>query len=313
MPNVSDTPDPHLDEEGISVFSLFEDDYEDDDPADAPEGYRQIQSWDFKDPRGPIGAGPLFFGAELEVEAINGHSCRDRADCVMSFCDAWACAKHDGSLNNGFEIVSRPMEYEMTLRRWLKLLNVGFRNLRSWKTSSCGMHVHVSRRPLTQLQIAKMLVFINSPRAEKLVTAVAGRYSTGYSRVKNKQWRDARGGYNSDRYEMVNLQNDNTVEFRIFKGTLSPFGFARNLQFVKAMVDFTAPASGVTLAQTQSPTSFLSFVLERQKEYPELFRQLVTRSVYNMYKVGDLVGGIQEFPATPYLYRKPTTQTQPKS
>ena len=85
------------------------------------------------------------------------------------------------------------------------------------------------------LHAAKMILFINDPQNIDLIKCIARRDASGYAKFQDKQrdksWlRDAmRSGdtkarqlrnINSDRYEALNFQNDKTIEFRLFKGTL---------------------------------------------------------------------------------------------
>ena len=57
-------------------------------------------------------------------------------------------AKHDGSIADGFELVSHPMslEYHLNMMNWRGVfataLELGYR---SHQTSTCGLHIHVNR------------------------------------------------------------------------------------------------------------------------------------------------------------------------
>lgn len=47
----------------------------------------------------------------------------------------------------------------------------------------------------------------------------------------------------NDRYDILNTRNTNTVEFRLFKGTMNPSSIMRYLEFVDALVRFVASTS----------------------------------------------------------------------
>ena len=49
-----------------------------------------------------------------------------------------------------------------------------------------------------------------------------------------------------DRHVAINLTNENTIEFRIFRGTLNPKRFLATLQFVDALCHFVKVVSMVT-------------------------------------------------------------------
>jgi hypothetical protein len=128
----------------------------------------------------------------------------------------FAITKHDGSLINGFEIVTAPAPLEEHYKRFEK-----FRSKTKGLTCEsgrAGMHVHVSRAPLTQLQIGKLLVFINDPNNRPHIKKIASRDSNGFCKSSVKKIRDVRHDA-GDRYQSINLQNRATIEYRIFKAT----------------------------------------------------------------------------------------------
>ena len=187
-----------------------------------------------------------FIGVELEIE------CRaDRFDAVERLNNTlnegeigrkvWF--ENDGSLSDsGFEMITNPMGLDTHADFWSWLQDKELvRHLRSHDTSTCGLHVHVSRKNLNNLQLNRMNVFINHPDNAPLIKAVARRYATNYARIRDKQMGKAH--YAIDRYDALNIENDKTIEFRIFKGTLKHGSLMAALEFAYALVNFTAPAS----------------------------------------------------------------------
>lgn len=219
----------------------------------------------------------ILFGIELEVEAKGGDTGAG-AEWVRQYLpDAYVCLKHDGSLGaGGFEIVTRPDSVEVHKKYWGPLLGAQpGKVLQSWQTGRCGMHVHVSRRGLSQLQLGKMLCFLNDPANEGFVCKVAGRRNSRWSRIEKKKVTDIRRPYAvADRYVALNLCNSRTVEFRIFKGTLSTRGFFKNLEFCAALVEFTAPCKA-SLADATDYTRFCEWL--SYKTYPHLYDWCVQR------------------------------------
>ena len=219
----------------------------------------------------------ILFGVELEVEARSADSSVG-AEWVRNFLpDNYACLKHDGSLGQGgFEIVSRPDSVEVHKKYWTPMLNASPNKvLSSWQTGRCGMHVHVSRLGLSQLQLGKMLCFLNDPANEGFVCKVAGRRNSRWSRIYKKKVTDIRRPYEiADRYVALNLCNRRTAEFRIFKGTLSPRGFFKNLEFCAALVEFTSPCKA-SLSDATDYTKFCEWL--SYKTYPHLYDWCVHR------------------------------------
>lgn len=189
-----------------------------------------------------------FFGVELEVELRGDRVDRTgkarQLNDVINDGDIGSRVffENDGSLNSGFEIVSQPMSLPMHRDVWQWLNNKdAVANLRSHNTSTCGLHVHVSRAGLTKLQIAKMVTFVNDPANEQLIRAIARRYAEGYCKIKEKKLGSAH--YSSDRYEAINVTGEKTIEFRIFKGSLKYESVVAALEFCHSLVEFTRPCS----------------------------------------------------------------------
>lgn len=213
------------------------------------------------------------YGVELEVEDRSGDPERS-AEWVRQYLDERYCVlKSDGSLGEGgFEIVTRPDSVEVHQRMWEKAFTANPTTMMSsWSNGRCGMHVHVSKRGLSQLQLGKMLVFLNNPSNESLVTQIAGRRSERWCKIHAKKVSDVL--HRDERYVALNI-GTRTAEFRIFKGTLSRSGFFKNLEFCKALVEFTAPSQR-SIAEATSWLSFCQWV--SYKDYPNLYDFLVRK------------------------------------
>lgn len=187
----------------------------------------------------------LYMGVELEVDCGGEDSniAKQSIDIVNQKSEIIYC-KHDGSLRNGFEIVSHPCTYEyyktIGYEKLFKFL-VG-KGYKSHDVSTCGLHVHINRKyfgdnKLTQDLCISKLLYIFEKFWDK-VEVVARRKSNGYAKrfylnddespidlyVKSKD---------ATKYGAINLQHKNTIEIRIFKGTLKYETFIYTLEFVK--------------------------------------------------------------------------------
>lgn len=236
----------------------------------APATPRVIQNYSAKNKIKPKGKGPLYFGIELEVES------RDKltdAATVLELTKEHSILKEDGSLNSGFEIVSCPMTLEIHQSIWNDFFEKRPPDLRSHKTGTCGMHVHVSRDALSQLQLGKMLVFLNSPDNLDFISKIARRGPTHWAGYSPKKHADAKK-YPSTRYEALNLSGEYTVEFRIFRGTLIKASFLRNLEFCAALVAFCGPMKH-SITDCMEETKFRDFVAKERKAYPHLHNYIM--------------------------------------
>ena len=186
-----------------------------------------------------------WFGVELEVELKDrSMMLEDKARQLHDLINGGEHGKKvffesDGSLTHGFEIITQPMSLPAHHELWQFLRDrEAVRNLLSHNTRTCGLHVHVNKDSLSQIQIAKIVTFINDPRNESMIRAIARRYAEGYCKIKEKKLESAH--QSTDRYEAVNLTGRNTIEFRIFKGSLKYESVVAAVEFCHALCDFAA-------------------------------------------------------------------------
>lgn len=213
-----------------------------------------IKSYGYKPEPIFYGSGPFYLGVELEID--KGGEDNDNADellCIGNFPNERIYCKRDGSIENGFEIVSHPMslEYHLNAMPWGKIFEKAVNmDYRSHQTSTCGLHIHVNRTAFglnyneQEEAIARVVYLVEkhwdnllrfSRRTEENISRWASRYGISTSAKDTyKNAKDNRRG----RYVAVNLENANTVEFRLFRGTLRYMTFAAALEFVYELCRF---------------------------------------------------------------------------
>lgn len=187
-----------------------------------------------------------FLGLELELE-LNGASLRDALDeCATAF-GSKAYYKDDGSLENGFEIVTHPMTLaaHKTLVDWSFLTKLSAAGCRSWNTRTCGTHIHISRSAFrTNRHLAMFQFLILNNRSE--MTKIAGRDSerwAAFDGVKNAVIPNLKGRVWRGRYEAINVLNEHTLEIRMFRGSLNPTRILAYLELVDAAFQYTRTMS----------------------------------------------------------------------
>ena len=164
--------------------------------------------------------------------------------------------KRDGSLSSeGIEVVSHPFSWNYWLLYGQSIYKTLFQkltenNMFSYDTYDCGMHVHVSRRALSTDTIMRLIQFISNASnfdfildisqgtEEKLLHWANPESFNSYS--SGMLW-DLCEDYNfaeeeTERSTAINIQNRETVEFRIFRGTINFLSFCKNLEFVRSLV-----------------------------------------------------------------------------
>lgn len=191
------------------------------------------------------------FGCELEVQVTSGstnlnaaagkvHDVLNPSGRVGEYC----YFERDGSIGHGFEMVTQPAGLDIHREKFALFLNNAElkRGLRSHEGGACGFHVHVGRQYLTQAQIYRVQSFLNDVRNEGLIRLIARRYSAGYCQAKPALAKfTSNGKHSGDRYEMLNVSNDQTVEFRIFRGSLRYESIVAALEFCNALLTFCQP------------------------------------------------------------------------
>ena len=240
------------------------------------------------------GEGPRFFGVELEIDGAG-----ERASHALALLNIanrngdCAYIKHDGSLDDGLEIVTHPMSLEYHLREmpWEALCGqaraLGYL---SHRANTCGLHVHVSRKAFGTTEraqdeaIARVLYFFEkhweellkfSRRTPRQLERWAARY--GYKEQPMEILDFAKKGYHGGRYTCVNLQNADTVEFRMFRGTLKPNTIFAALELLDQLCDMAVSLSDGELKAVPW-TSFVSGIPAERR--PELVQYLKERRLY---------------------------------
>lgn len=239
------------------------------------------------------GNGNRYFGVELEVDC--GGEIDNNAAVVMRIgnedCGVeHIYCKHDGSLDDGFEIVTHPMtmDYHLNPMPWNKILtSLKTLGYLSHNAGTCGLHIHVNRTSLGESYeeqeetIARVLFFFEKHWEELLkfsrrnkcqLERWAARY--GYKDHPEDILNHAKSGETNGRYSCVNLQNHNTVEFRIFRGTLRLNTIIATLQLVNRICDVAYSLSDEEIKST-SWTTFVAGCTE-----PELIEYLKERRIY---------------------------------
>lgn len=184
------------------------------------------------------------FGIELEVENYDNEI--SRGECSMwlhehfnTLADNHVAFEKDGSLSEygGFEIISHPHDWDsFNALDWESALEYMSDNgFKSHDTTTCGLHIHVNRQMFGESSneqyenLAKVCYFYSiawefflklSRRTQSQADSWARKYvQDNYSEAKTKVRNDDETK-NCSRYSAINLNNRDTIEFRLGRGTL---------------------------------------------------------------------------------------------
>lgn len=252
-----------------------------------------IHSYSYKPSPQFFGSGRYHLGLELEVESRD-ESRREGAYLVQELLGGRAYMKDDGSLNDGFEIVTHPhtlQEYQQKVD-WTFLSTLKRRGYRSWNTSTCGIHVHVSRcafgdggdpwnRRLTASERSRLILRKQSHELrfmkliydnQRQVERISGR-SSSFATFHDKGELVGKvkyGNQNNGRYSAVNTENDSTIEVRVFRGSLRKERVLSAIEFVTASVEYTRNLKVTSKNHALSWLGLSSFVMSNVDQYPNL-------------------------------------------
>ena len=236
------------------------------------------------------GKGLRHFGVELEIDG--GGTVNSNAEKLLNIANADAenlYIKTDGSLDEGLELVTHPMtlEYHLNEMPWSAVLRKAQElDYLSHAAGTCGLHVHISRLAFgctyeqQEAAIARLLYFVEkfwaellrfSRRTQSQMNRWAARY--GIKLTPTDQMCHAKNSC-AGRYTAVNLTNSDTVEIRMFRGTLKLNTLKATLQMVNHLCEVAVSFSDSEV-QDMSWFNFLDSVHE-----PELIQYLKERRLY---------------------------------
>jgi len=245
----------------------------------------------------------LYFGIELEVGSTerNVHygdilsdytNSRDRVihltdDCsILDNCDIYS----------GCELVANPATYNwfMTNRDiWSGILKTLKENgIWSYKTGSCGIHIHLSKNVFTTSHLYNFLKMVYAnPDFTLLISQRGSMGLSRWSSITNESSdeiikRKADRKYSHDKYTAVNLVHSDTIEVRIFRGTLHEGSFYKNIEYLQALFEFTEHIEQSSL----TVENYIKYVSINKNRFSDLYNFLkLKRQIPNV-----LVGNKRE-------------------
>lgn len=195
----------------------------------------------------------LYFGVELEMDSNNYRVSGYRNDAILDCQNIMQSNKYgyfmsDGSLNRGMEFITQPstLAFYQSNR---KMFGVLFDTLKQYgynadRMSTCGFHVHFNRDFYkdNESQYVENLLFLVNRYWDDIVYCSKRRvnsiirWSDKYRATPKEIVEDMEHGHIPSRYHCVNLNNRDTIEFRMWHGTLDIDTFYGILTLVSNMV-----------------------------------------------------------------------------
>lgn len=198
-----------------------------------------------------VGPDTQYYGIELEVEwSVVPYERRDRVLEAIGEREFVAAIKNDGSLRDGFEIVTHPgtaLYWEEQKDEWKELLKIlAGAGCRSHTPGTCGLHVHVGRKrssqPMSPLGLYRFMRLVYGyPTFSLAISRRAEQQLSQWAALENPEImaRKASQKLNqSSRYVAVNLSDKGTAELRLYRGTLKASSFFAALEHAFALAEF---------------------------------------------------------------------------
>ena len=223
-----------------------------------------------------FGEGPKYFGLELECDGSDADGSEDDVRAIFKNHMDRFYFNSDGSLSHGFEAITHPMSpSEMLKIDWEQITNEMENRYYDNDRDTAGIHIHVSRNffhgeknigrlvRMFSENYRDMIRFAHRPENKAVDWA---RRVQGTARQYAVDWYE--NARNAGRYTAVNLQNDETVEIRLFHSLASRQHIMACIQLTDVLTD---------MANLDRYTFGWDIVNKRAKDkgYTELQEQLL--------------------------------------
>ena len=201
----------------------------------------------------------VYYGMELEISYLNPFMAKGLFKDLYK--NKFMYNKSDSSLTEGVEIVTSPCDMR-SVKYLLSKMKPGLEWLKLFENDYCrnaGIHIHVSKKMISPFDMIKLHKLLNSYTIQsaddkKAILYLSGRITnldlrldedgvSHYCRIGNCN-KDITEMYSmkcvdmQDRYQAVNMQNNHTIEFRLFKTTLDADRILSYFEVVNTMIKY---------------------------------------------------------------------------
>ena len=192
-----------------------------------------------------FGEGPKFFGLELECDGSDAEGSEDDVYAIFDGHMDKFYFNSDGSLRNGFEAITHPMSPDQMLRiNWEQIADRMENRAYDNDLDKAGIHIHISRNFFHgEKNIGRLVRMFSENYSDMLELAQRPAYKaeewanrvSGTTRQYAIDWYD--NARRAGRYTAVNLQNDHTVEIRLFHSLADAKHIKACIQLVDVLTD----------------------------------------------------------------------------
>ena len=242
----------------------------------------------------PVSTGKkdYYIGIELEMEKENS-TFRERNENIVTILNEsgdnfsnlldW---KKDSSLECGVEMVTAPISLEIFKDRVVpiieKLQENGFT---SEKSGRCGNHIHISKNVFSEeAQSRLVLIYAKFEQQIKILSRRGTNNSYCRDVLENfdsleieNSMKIASDQKNKGKCTAINFSNKNTIEFRVFRGTMNTNKLIANIQLVQLLADWSRKTLTIHDILNLNATDFKNEILIN--DYAELLNYCTEKGV----------------------------------
>ena len=244
----------------------------------------------------PIDSGdkPYFIGVELEMENDTTDK-EERGDDILAVLNSekgkeyynnildW---KEDSSLDEGVEMVTAPISLAIFKKEIVPIIqNLQKKGYTSEKGGRCGNHIHISRAAFSEeAQSRLVLIYARFENIIKILSRRNGSFSyckdvlNTFSAISVDNAAEVVQNQKAkSKSTAINFSNTNTIEFRVFRGTMNTNKLIANIQLVQLLADWSRKPLTVYDILNLNITDFKNEILTN--DYAELLNYCIEKEV----------------------------------
>ena len=166
----------------------------------------------------------------------------------------------------GCQVVSYPATKDFHLSnksKWKKLLSSAKRYcFKSFDIDNCGLHIHVNKDFFNEEEIVKLDCFVN--KNKQFFEKISKRTSQ-FCRFLDKPDDLFGKPINANRHCALNLTSRDTIQFRMFKGTLKYQSVMSYIQFVYYLCNYIKTNNELNIQ------NFIKYISDNETKYLDKF------------------------------------------
>lgn len=242
---------------------------------DCVYGYHSFDNWNILSTPNEILSNDMeLIGLEIEVDS----DCCIEKDVIEESHERLngdGVYMSDGSLDNGFEIVTHPMTKEYIYKNFKENITNVMEILKNNDVEGYnkgGIHIHVSDNMISSELSTVLKGLLNKQYKDFWITL------TQRNETKLNQWAELYPINKTTRYQALNYDSrTNTFEFRIFNSSTRVDRIFKNIEVVYSLIDFAKSKNASTNIE-----DYIAYIMNNRYKYNYLFNFMIKKELIKM-------------------------------